>query len=172
MVQDHNILMVQDAYNINGPGPLGPYGPGPLIILKNILSSNSPGPYLKSTLLQEHIANMLLEQFAFQIRSWSIWLRKFFQIINGPGPYYINGPGPYNINGPGPYKSRPKSPKSYYWWKVIRERVNTADTLAHSVQTFKIQRTPLYVRVHEFLSINNSSYIVQKISQAIIVYNF
>ena len=59
-----------------GPGPLGPYGPGPFIILKNILSSNGPGLYLKSILLQEHeehIANMLLEQCAFQIWSWSIF---------------------------------------------------------------------------------------------------
>ena len=56
-----------------GPGPLGPNDPGPLIILKNILSSNAPGPYLKIILLQEHVANMLLEQCAFQIWPWSIF---------------------------------------------------------------------------------------------------
>ena len=30
-----------------------------------------PGPYLKSTLLQEYIAHMLLEYCAFQIWSWT-----------------------------------------------------------------------------------------------------
>ena len=38
-------------------------------------------------LLQEHIANMLLEQCAFQIWFWRIFdLENFFQIMNGPGP--------------------------------------------------------------------------------------
>ena len=46
------------------------------------------GPYLKSILLQEHIANKLLEQCAFQDWSWRIFdLKKFFQIVNGPEPY-------------------------------------------------------------------------------------
>ena len=39
-----------------GPYAPGPYDPGPLIILKNILSQNVAGPYLKCTLLQEHIS--------------------------------------------------------------------------------------------------------------------
>ena len=35
----------------------------------------APGPYLKSIglLLQEQIANMLLEQYAFQIWCWSLF---------------------------------------------------------------------------------------------------
>ena len=49
-----------------GPGPYG-YCPGPLIILKNLEVKYAPGPYLKSTLLQKHISNMLLDQCAFQI---------------------------------------------------------------------------------------------------------
>ena len=45
---------------------------------------NAPGPYSKSTLLQEHIANMLQEQGAFQIMVLEhIWLRQFFQVIDG-----------------------------------------------------------------------------------------
>ena len=41
----------------------------------------APGPYLKST-LQEHIANMLLEQYAFQIWSWSIFnLENSFRLL-------------------------------------------------------------------------------------------
>ena len=47
---------------------------------------------LKSILLQEHIANMLLKQGAIWKWSWSIWLSKFFQIINGSRLY---GPGAY-----------------------------------------------------------------------------
>ena len=39
---------------------LGPYAPGPLIIWKNIPSKYAPGPYLKCTLLHEHIANLML----------------------------------------------------------------------------------------------------------------
>ena len=50
------------------------YGPGPLIILKIFLVRYALRPQLKSILLQEHIANMLLEQCAFQIIwSWSIF---------------------------------------------------------------------------------------------------
>ena len=49
----------------------GPFGPGPLIILKNIL--NQIRFRTKSILLQDHIANMLLDQYAFQIWSWSIF---------------------------------------------------------------------------------------------------
>ena len=78
------------------------YGPGQLIILKNEKSNMASGPYLKSTLLQEHIGNMLLEQSAFQIWSWSIFdLENSFRLLMvrdhfGPGAY---GPGAY---GPGP----------------------------------------------------------------------
>ena len=32
-----------------------------------------PGPYLKGTLLQVHIANMLLKHYAFEIWSWVIF---------------------------------------------------------------------------------------------------
>ena len=55
-------------------------------------------------MLQEHIANMLLEQCAFQIVLEHIWLKKFFQIKNGPAPYFPNGPGQYGpgLYGPGP----------------------------------------------------------------------
>ena len=51
-----------------GPGLYdpGPYGPGPLIILKNSR--------------EVCISNMVLEH---------IWLRKLFQIINGPGTYMV-----------------------------------------------------------------------------------
>ena len=70
---------------------LGPYVPGPLIIWKNI-----PNQICSRRIIWMHtalgacllyvpgtvfISNMVLEH---------IWLRIFFQIINGPGPY---GPG-------------------------------------------------------------------------------
>ena len=71
-----------------GPGPLGPYGPGSLVILKNILnlicSRNIFEKHTAQRAYSEHapgavcILNMVLEH---------IWLRKFFQIINGPEPY-------------------------------------------------------------------------------------
>ena len=71
-----------------GPGPFGPYGPGPLIILKNIRSyicsrtifekHSAPGAHSKHAPGAVYILNMVLEH---------IWLRKFFQIMNGPGPY-------------------------------------------------------------------------------------
>ena len=38
-----------------------------------LMLQKAPGPYLKNIMLQEHIANMLLEQCAFQIWSWSIF---------------------------------------------------------------------------------------------------
>ena len=78
-----------------GPGALILYGPGPLMIWKNFLSQ----------MLQDHIWNAHAPgawSMCIQIWSWSFWLRIFFPIINGPGPYNINAPGPYNINGPGP----------------------------------------------------------------------
>ena len=83
-----------------------------LIIWKNILCQifssiifemhTAPGACSKYSSGAVCIQIMLLEH---------IWLRIFFQIINGPGPY---GPGaacpaPY---GPGPVDSRPKSQKS------------------------------------------------------------
>ena len=43
-----------------------------------ILFKYAPGPYLKSTLLQEHVCYMLLEQYAFQIWSWSIFNLEYF----------------------------------------------------------------------------------------------
>ena len=75
----------------------GPYGPVLFIILKNILSQicsrtisekhTAPGAYSKHAPGAVCILDMVLEH---------IWLKKFFQIINGPGQ---NGPEPY---GPGP----------------------------------------------------------------------
>ena len=56
-----------------GTGPLGPYGPGPLITLKNILRSLCSRTIFEKHTAQEHIANMLLEHHAFQIWSWSIF---------------------------------------------------------------------------------------------------
>ena len=52
-----------------GLRPLRPYYYITLIISKNILSLNGPGPYLKSILLKKHLTNMLPEQCAFQICS-------------------------------------------------------------------------------------------------------
>ena len=67
---------------------LGPYAPGPLIILKNNLSKTcsktilekhtAPGAYIKHAPGAVCISNMVLEY---------IWLRKFFQIINDSGPW-------------------------------------------------------------------------------------
>ena len=92
-------------------GPLGPYGPGPFI---------TPGPYLKKhrPTAHEHIANMLLEQCAF--------LRKFFQIMNGPGPW-----GPMVQDRMSrtvmvlDHKSRPKSPKS------VLDRLSAGRSMVH-----------------------------------------
>ena len=60
-----------------GPRPLGPYGPGPFMIWKQFLSQialNMLQDHIwKCTLLQEHVSYMLLEQYAFQIWSWTIW---------------------------------------------------------------------------------------------------
>ena len=73
-------------------------GPGPLIILKNILSwicsrtifenHTAPGAYSKHTPGAMYILNIVLEH---------VWLKKFFQIINGVLDH----------------KSRPKSPKKW-----------------------------------------------------------
>ena len=38
----------------------------PSIIWKNTFSQYAPGPYLKSKLLQKHIANMVLEQYSLK----------------------------------------------------------------------------------------------------------
>ena len=38
-----------------------------------LTSTYGPGPYLKCTLLQNHVCYMLLKQQAFQKWSWSIW---------------------------------------------------------------------------------------------------
>ena len=55
--------------------------PGPLHLEEYSKLKYAPGPYLKSILLKEHIANMLLEQCAFQIWSWSIFdLENFFRL--------------------------------------------------------------------------------------------
>ena len=62
---------------ICGPRPYAPgpyYDPGIIYDLEELLKVKyAPVPHLKSTLLQEHRANMFLEQCAFQIWSWSIF---------------------------------------------------------------------------------------------------
>ena len=74
--------------------------------------------FLKSIMLQDRIWNAHCSRSMLAISSWTsvlfkygpgayLTLKKFFMIINGPGPY--KGP-----NGPGPldHKSRTKSLKS------------------------------------------------------------
>ena len=58
-----------------------------------ILFKYSPGPYLKSTLLQVHVCYMLLEQYAFQIWSWSIFKQYLKSILLHPGAYSKHTPG-------------------------------------------------------------------------------
>ena len=73
VLQDHcpqNLMLTHRIFEIltstYGPGYApGPYGPVPLTILKNVLSLICSRAILKSTLLQEHITNMLPEQCAF-----------------------------------------------------------------------------------------------------------
>ena len=96
----------------------GPYGPGPLIILKNFLSQicsrtifekhTAPGAYSKHASRAVCISNMVLEH---------IWLRKFFQIINGPGPY---GPD---------YKSRPNLQKAIHAYHSSSQNVLNMNAL-------------------------------------------
>ena len=63
----------------------------------------APESYLKSILLQEHIANMLMEQCAFQIWSWSIFdLENSFRLLM--------------VQDHMDHKLRPKSPKSVEIW--------------------------------------------------------
>ena len=73
------------------------YGPVPIIILKNILSQICSRTISKKHTASE--ANIKHAPGAVCILNMvlvHIWLRKFFQVINGIGPY---GPGAY---GPGP----------------------------------------------------------------------
>ena len=71
----HCSLRFLEIYG-SGPHPPGPYyGAGTLLLnLDEVFSvTHDPGAYFKSTLLQEHIANMPLMQCAFQIWTWSIF---------------------------------------------------------------------------------------------------
>ena len=94
-----------------GPGPYGAHGPddpGSLIGWKNILSQ-----ICSRIIFKMHTAPRACGQYAqgavyMQIMLLDhIWLRIFFQIINGPGPYSPGSYGP-GAAGPGPY-----SPGSY-----------------------------------------------------------
>ena len=60
------------------------YGPG---CSRTIFKKHTaPGAYSKHAPGAVCISNMVLQH---------IWLRKFFQIMNSPGPQDLNGPGPY-----------------------------------------------------------------------------
>ena len=67
-----------------GPGPLGPYGSGPFIIWKNFSKSNMLQDHIWNahcSIMKEHVCYMLLEQYAFQILSWSTFnLEIFFNL--------------------------------------------------------------------------------------------
>ena len=101
----------------------------------------APGPYLKSILLQEHLANILLEQCAFKY---------------GPGAYLTSKIlSDYELSrtirfyGPGPHKSRSKSPKSREREVVARgagaANLGIHPMVAHSHPHPIVRPTPLFI---------------------------
>ena len=68
-----------------------------------ILFKYAPGPYSKSTLLHEHVCYMLLEQYAFQVWSWSIFNLEYSSrllMVRDHKVLMVQNLGPY---GPWPY---------------------------------------------------------------------
>ena len=82
----------------------------PLLIIWS-WTSNNLEECSEPDMLQNHILKACCSWSSVHLKYTSspghIWLRKFFQIINGPGPY---GLGAYDMVLD--HRSRPKSPKS------------------------------------------------------------
>ena len=132
-----------------GPRPLGPYGPGSFIIWRNFLRQIcSRSIYLKCILLQEHVyvCYILLEQYAFQIWSWSIFNLKY-------SPRLLMVQDHMSLD----HKSRPKSQKKSSKTLVWEMTMTSIDSLRY-VDLFWLStmRQPLPFQIKkQYLQIYN-----------------